>query len=528
MRKGVNENSRRLSGEGVALGIGEKDLFTLRVMRLPSPNLRVVPSVSWQLDVDVKEGQEQRIRDSMSLSSDLIVASSIGSLYLGETFRACISISHHSLAAVPEAGIKIEVQTSNNRVTLVDSTAKQALFEFQAGEIKDYIVHHKLTEPGINFLVCCVMYNDEAGLRKSFQKFFKFQVDNPFSIRTQITPSQDIILLEALVKNMMNRPVVLENVSFIPSVSFTVQDLNHSLSASAAPPAAPSAALAPAAAAAAVAEMSASSLLARDRKIEETEQSLVVINVNETRAYLYKLVETPSIAKEVQDIGKLKLSWRSLLGETGTHAMPVFHPSLKLARARGGEFSLTLSKGPATVVLEKPFTLQLLVTNHSIAGIQKRDYRTTGPSKSKEPVLPRTLRLQLIREKMISILPYELSSRSVGVLGPGASKEITVQLLPVGLGMQKISGFRLSCVKTGKSIDIDSLHTVQVNTVLSSNNPSPGVLSLPVSPATPAAAPVHVASFAASSSAPAAAPSAAPPLPTAPRPSVPGGHSSDH
>jgi len=37
-----------------------------------------------------------------------------------------------------------------------------------------------------------------------------------------------------------------------------------------------------------------------------------------------------------------------------------------------------------------------------------------------------------------------------------------VKLLPLGLGIQALSGFRISCLKTHRSTDIDNLHFVLV------------------------------------------------------------------
>jgi hypothetical protein len=74
------------------------------------------------------------------------------------------------------------------------------------------------------------------------------------------------------------------------------------------------------------------------------------------------------------------------------------------------------------------------------------------------------LRLQLLKDKMVTILPCGLSTRSLGVFEPRGTKEVTVKLLPLGLGVHRISGFRLSCPKLGTHADFDALHEVEVVT----------------------------------------------------------------
>jgi len=141
-------------------------------------------------------------------------------------------------------------------------------------------------------------------------------------------------------------------------------------------------------------------------------------------------------------LGRLKVSWRSLVGEVGSTSTKIPCRNLRLSRNKSGDFSLFVLRAPAKVFLEIPFTLSLQIVNHS----------TTT----------RELVLILNKDKMSHIMPFDLTTKSLGVFGPNQTKEVTVTLLPLGLGVQSLGGFRLSCLKTNRSIDMDSIHTVVV------------------------------------------------------------------
>lgn len=67
-------------------------------------------------------------------------------IYLGERFRACVSLTHKYSYPLNDVGVKIEMQTDVKRTTLLDSSGDR--FTFGVDEVKDYILSHTVEEIG--------------------------------------------------------------------------------------------------------------------------------------------------------------------------------------------------------------------------------------------------------------------------------------------------------------------------------------------------------------------------------------------
>lgn len=157
-------------------------------MRLPSPSFVPLSPLAWKLDSCAGDGAASGplLLPSvpgceLSLSPQLLLPTNIGTVYLGESFRACVGVwaqapppppqqqqqqaQSGSAVAAPAAfhqvGIKLELQTSSRRWTLADSTPAAQNFSMAVGGSKELIVAHNLSELGVNCLVCLVSYKDE-------------------------------------------------------------------------------------------------------------------------------------------------------------------------------------------------------------------------------------------------------------------------------------------------------------------------------------------------------------------------------
>lgn len=107
-------------------------------------------------------------------------------------------------------------------------------------------MEHPLTEAGGHTLICTVSYYDDmVQEEKSFRKVFKFQVNQPLSIKSVkiytvkvllsyavlifqfFFLSQDHVFVALELQNLMPNPLFLDSVALEPNPAFTL--LDHSI-----------------------------------------------------------------------------------------------------------------------------------------------------------------------------------------------------------------------------------------------------------------------------------------------------------
>lgn len=69
-------------------------------------------------------------------------------MYIGETFTSYICLYNQSIFKVKELSIKIELQTTSQKIPLKFLSSKSELDEFQPDEKFDGIVEHDVKELG--------------------------------------------------------------------------------------------------------------------------------------------------------------------------------------------------------------------------------------------------------------------------------------------------------------------------------------------------------------------------------------------
>jgi len=423
--KSVTENTRKLSLAPTST-LPPIEPFHMKVMKLPAPFFAIGCPVG-----------DFPNTDQYAMSNQLKLSASLDPVYMGETFRTCVSLSHNYRTPLASIGVKIEMQkiegpTVKHRVTLLD-TPDRELFPFAVGECKDYVISHILTEPGENCLVCSVVYPEELPtggyVRKTFKKFFRFQVFEPFMTKTQINHREDITVIEVSLTCAIPRPIFIEQVKLKGSSELSFLDLNQVNCSTddkqGGPPSSSSS--------------SSSSSTLVDPLLG------VSMKGGDSRNYLFRCDFAPGSDKLacLVELG-VEIGWRSLGGEIGLLRSMVDSKKIKEQLKAVKEYELILLEAPGAVKLEQPFSIKLQVRSNSMRSFE--------------------LRLQLLKEKMVTILPCGLSNRSLGTFEPRGSKTVTVDLLPLGLGVHRISGFRLSCPKLSTHVDFDALHEVEVVT----------------------------------------------------------------
>lgn len=107
----------------------------------------------------------------VALSPMLALPQSFGDIFLGETFSCYISLCNIAPIELAQVGLKVEVQTTLARETLSDSSvAGSAIARFASQQTLDKIIEYDLKDVGIHILICSALYTDSQGERKYFRK----------------------------------------------------------------------------------------------------------------------------------------------------------------------------------------------------------------------------------------------------------------------------------------------------------------------------------------------------------------------
>ncbi|KAA3478907.1 trafficking protein particle complex subunit 13-like isoform X1 [Gossypium australe] len=301
--------------------------------------------------------------DAMGFSGLLVLPQSFGAIYLGETFCSYISINNSSNFEVKDVIIKAEIQTERERILLLD-TSKSPVGTIHAGGHYDFIVEHDVKELGAYTMVCTALYNDGDGERKYLPQFFKFVVANPLSVRTKVRtvknqsaqmcmcpsvatcksvfailfPPQETTYLEACIENHTKSNLYVDQVEFEPAPHWTAKILK------------------------------ADELHPADNSLtgEIVKPPILVRSGGGIHNYLYQMkISSPGSeqvkAKRSSILGKLQISWRTNLGEPGrlqTQQIVGTPSSCK-------EIELQVMGIPSLIILDKPFSVHLNLTNHT-------------------------------------------------------------------------------------------------------------------------------------------------------------------
>ncbi|KAG0613204.1 hypothetical protein M758_6G085200 [Ceratodon purpureus] len=349
--------------------------------------------------------------DALGLPGLLVLPQTFGSIYLGESFCSYISVGNHTSHDVRDVGIKAELQTERQRVTLYDST-KAPMDFVRAGGRHDFIIEHDIKELGPHTLVCMAVYTDSDGERKYLPQYFKFLASNPLSVRTKVRTVKETTYLEACIENSTKSLLFLDHVRFDPQPPMTVTVL----------------------------EVESNDNDESEGPLSGLLKQIKVIKANGgTRHFLYqfhKPAGAPVSAKAdgSNTLGKLEIMWRTTLGEPGRLQTQQIlgNPSPRK------EVSLRIVELPSRIVVERPFQVRMSVSNQTD--------RAIGPlqisiSQDDDQGVPR------------AIVVNGLWSMTVPQLEPLASTDVYLSLLATAVGVQKITGITVADRRDGKPYD---------------------------------------------------------------------------
>jgi hypothetical protein len=429
-----------------------EDMFSVRALQLvrlrvnpqsASQRLHEVPLQAADEGSEGKRGiQPPALCDQLLDMGVLSLSTDPGSVFLGNVFKTCIHIDHKWKNIVSNCNVKVEMRTSSgNKYTLYED---EYAFDFVPSETKKFMLEHRVMELSVHSLVINVTYSDynketNQMVRKSFERFFNVPVSPPFKIGVKLLQFSDrtmrtVIHLQNLTKTHVsveevtvvtdNRYVVTNGPSeFLSSSSSATATTTTTTSASSSSFISQTQSLTP--------SSSSSSSFSPPKDPTATSVAPVAMPINgmtpgEKRSFVVHVKGVTEGASGIREIGYVRVKWRNgLYGASITNG-----PTLKRKEEQKEPlFKLELVACPGRVTLEQPFAVTFRVSN--LARV------------------PLSLRLGFA-DRVGAIMPFGEGARNLGELKERSSKEVSVQFISLGLGVQKLTSVRLSCTLPAK------------------------------------------------------------------------------
>lgn len=367
-------------------------LLVLKVMRLARPKFADV--TPFPMDPVDPTGFSQLIETALCkrdgershdvpIGEYLMAPQMFENIYLGETFTFYVNCVNESDQKVSDVSVKCDLQTNSQRVSLSSNIHDVVL---EAGKSSGQIISHEVKEIGQHILICSVNYKTSSDEKMYFRKFFKFPVGKPIDVKTKFYNAEDNsnndVYLEAQIENTATTPMVLERVELEASPNYVVSSVSS---------------------------------------CDDDELTGMYLKPRDIRQFLFCLSPKDAhsaVYKDMTNIGKLDMSWRTSMGERGRLQTS---PLQRIAPTHG-DVRLSVENLPATVPVRKPFTVDCKLYN----------------------CCERSLDLQLELQNMSSTLVFcSISGVSLGQLPPNGSVSFSVEMLPISIGFQSISGIRI-------------------------------------------------------------------------------------
>jgi len=240
--------------------------------------------------------------------------------------------------------------------------------------------------------------------KKDFRKFFKFPVNNPISVRTEIHTVQQDLILSAQIRNVIKTPLFLESVKFDPVALFKLVDL--------------------------VVGDSTTTPKVTPKQVFGSD--VVYLKGGEIRQYLFKLEpknpQDPK-TKNATVVGKLDIVWKNNMGENGRLQTALLERKIPQA----ANVEIKLKDIPQKIVLETPFEVTCEIINRAESAINPK--------------------LEFLHHAVGGILAFGLSGQVFGQISSGGSLSIKLSLFPSKPGVQKITGIRITDTLSEKNFD---------------------------------------------------------------------------
>eukprot|EP00095_Tigriopus_kingsejongensis_P005454 maker-scaffold224_size251237-snap-gene-1.50 protein:Tk05454 transcript:maker-scaffold224_size251237-snap-gene-1.50-mRNA-1 annotation:"hypothetical protein L798_11742" len=409
------------SGSG-ASGSLEHPL-ALKVMRLTRPTLATPLVIAHSPDRDLlKDCLEQDLAadpnalqalPALAMGQAIVLPQSFGNIYLGESFISYVSLRNDSTDPCQKVTLSCDLQTSTQRIPLFPGASSEhppaSLENFLSGHSFDYVLHHEVKELGAHILACEVTYILPGRERRSFRKFFKFQVLKPLDVKTKFYNAEsDEVFLEAQIQNVTSGPLCLEHVILEPSLLFKVSSMNQT---------------------------------------EDGQSVFGKVNClqpQDARQYLFCLTPKPEAKnnyqamKGVTNIGKLDITWRTNLGDRGR----LQTSQLQRMAPNHGEVRFMVDTIPSIVLIDQAFIIKGRIVNNSDRTLE--------------------MDMNLVNVKQPQLTWSGITTRKLGLLEPGGHMAISIEMIPRDIGLHLISGIRITDSLLKRNYEFDDVCQVFV------------------------------------------------------------------
>lgn len=397
--------------------------LALKVMRLTRPTLATPIVITNDPDRDMlKDTLEKDLEQdpnalqglpALAMGQALVLPQSFGSIYLGETFTSYVSLRNDATETCQKVSLNCDLQTSTQRIPLYPGTSDEhptsGAESFLSGQSLDHVLLHEVKELGPHILACEVSYSLPGRERRSFRKFFKFQVLKPLDVKTKFYNAEsDEVFLEAQVQNVTSGPLCLEQVLLDPSPLFKVSAMNT---------------------------------LDNDRSVFG---KVNFLQAQDSRQYLFCLTpkpeakQNPLAMKGVTHIGKLDIAWRTNMGDRGR----LQTSQLQRMAPNHGDVRFVIDRIPSIVLIDHAFKIQGRIVNNCDRTLE--------------------LDMNLVNMKQPQLAWSGITTRKLGLLEPGGNIEISIEIIPRDMGLQLISGIRITDSLLKRNYEFDDVCQVFV------------------------------------------------------------------
>ncbi|KDD76427.1 DUF974 hypothetical protein [Helicosporidium sp. ATCC 50920] len=233
--------------------------LVFRIMRLCHPSLELSTGLRVDLDRDMGAGLwESSVAEGSGAGSDpapetmsvaldfservdlgasaggltgqLSFPQSFGTVCLGQTFSAAVTLCNQGDLPVTAVGIKVELQTERSKITLHDTTGSPVQ-SLPPGGRAELGVSLDVREVGPHTLTCSALFTDSGGGRQFKPQHFRFAALNPLLVRTKHRLVEDgPLLLELTLENATRAPLLLAGLRFLPEPGCSAVQLGEDAS----------------------------------------------------------------------------------------------------------------------------------------------------------------------------------------------------------------------------------------------------------------------------------------------------------
>ncbi|CAG7834269.1 unnamed protein product [Allacma fusca] len=410
-------------------GRDTKSLLTIKVLRLVRPNLigplalsgdsHDLPGDLWERELKSDVTSVPGI-EALSLGKFLRLPQGFGNMYLGETFSSYVCIQNESPTVVTNVSCKVELQTNTQKFVLSDD---RTMSEIKTGSTLDIVMHHEVKEMGKHMLICTLTYTVPGAISAepvTLERFFRFQVKKPLDVKTKLYNAEnDEVFLEAQVQNITSSAICLERISLEPSSCFSCTPLTSTVDE--------------------FDSIKKVSLGSLPKLPLQPMRSNVMLDVENSQQFLYRLSPIADNARSATNIGKLDIVWRTSLGDKGrlqTSQLQRQPPVLN-------DLKFSVDKMPSICTVDVPFDVTCKLTN------------TTSEREM-------DLQLELESPSTDGYVWLGITRTKIGPLAPSSSREMNLAIFPTRMGLINLSGIRIVDLNRGEKFSYNDVVQVLI------------------------------------------------------------------